>query len=397
MSFFRKVELLPADPILSLPLLFQAETNPKKVNLGVGTYRDAEGKSLVLTCVRAAEQQIIAQPLSKDYLPIEGGKEFLQACMELVFGKDLTIAERSFGFQAVGGTSALRVGAEFLKQGITPKVYVSDPSWPNHRLVFQRTGFEVEEYPYYDFARNTIDFEAFCQKLKTIPEASTVLLQACCHNPTGIDPTREQWKQLSTLMKERKLIPFFDLAYQGFGDGLDDDAWAIRHFASEGHEMLVAVSFSKNLGLYGERVGYGCVIAGDPEAAKRVGSHIRQIIRASYSNPGLHGGRLVTTILTSEKLRNEWLLELADMRTRIHEMRRALHSRLLVQGVKKDFDFLSKQKGMFSFIGLSPEQVEQMRSQYGIYVLKNSRINVAGLTAPNLDYVCEAIAKVSGS
>lgn len=391
------VELLPADPILSLPQLFQADTHPQKVNLGVGSYRDAEGKTLVLTSVRAAEQAILEENLAKEYLPIEGNPEFLQSCQDLVFGSELAtrIRDRLVGFQAMGGTSAIRVGAEFLKQGISPCMYISQPTWPNHRLIMQRTGLAIQEYPYYDYSKHQVDFDLLCSSLKEAPVGSAVLLQANCHNPTGIDLTQEQWKELSSLMKQLQLLPFFDLAYQGFGKGVEEDAWPVRYFAEEGHEGFVAVSFSKNMGLYGERVGFGCVITADAETAKRVNSHIKQIIRTSYSNPGLHGGRIVSRILRNSDLRTEWIEELTEMRLRIHEMRRALHARLLVDGMQMDIDFMLRQNGMFSLLGLDGNQVKRLRAEFGVYTLENSRINVAGLTSLNLDYVSQAIVHVT--
>lgn len=396
MAFFDSIELLPDDPILQLPILFNAETHPHKVNLGVGNYRDANGKPLVLTAVKSAEEQILKQALPKDYLPIEGPRDYLQACKRLLFGEGSPFVDSDavFSFQSIGGTGALSVGGSLLMKLPVHTIYISKPSWPNHQGVFTSCGFDVKEYPYFCNETHGFDFKGMCAAISRMEPGAVILLHASCHNPTGSDPTQDQWRELSRLIKERGLIPFMDIAYQGFGDGLEQDAWSVRYFAEQGHQMLVAMSFSKNLGLYGERVGFGCVITSDAGTAQRVGSQIKRIIRRHYSNPALHGARIVTAILTSDSLRKEWTDELADMRLRIQQMRIALHADLLVKGVKRDIEYVRKQKGMFSFLGLTPQHVEVLKKDYGIYVPNDGRINVAGLTSPNLDYVCKALAAV---
>lgn len=396
MPFFDTIELLPDDPILSLPIAFAADSNPNKVNLGIGAYQDAEGKSFVLMTVKKAEEMLLKKNLSKEYLPIEGNGSYIKESLKLLFGDSDRIHKGEvFAAQTIGGTGALRLGGEFLTQELTKTIFLSDPTWPNHRVLFSRAGFRLESYAYYDEQRHVIDFKRMTAAIGAMPAGSAILLHACCHNPTGIDPTPEQWQELSHLIKQQNLIPFFDIAYQGFGKGLKEDAYPIRLFANEGHEMVVASSYSKNFGLYGERVGVLTVFTHGQEATKRVASQIKQIIRGNYSNPPLHGSRIVATILQSPELKKEWEQELSNMRDRVNEMRIALIAGLAVKS-SKDFSFLQKQLGIFSFCGLNKDQVHRLRQEKGIYMPANGRINVAGLNSKNVDYVVESIIAVTG-
>ena len=396
MSFFDKVDLLPADPILNLPVAFAADPRPNKINLGIGAYKDDSGNPLVLSCVRKAESQLFQNDLNKEYLPIEGDPSYLNESLKLIFGKDHPTLQLDtiFAAQTIGGTGALRIGCELLLQKISKAIYISQPTWPNHKALFSRTGMPVEAYPYYDPQSHSLDFSAMCAYIQQIPSGNAILLQASCHNPTGIDPTFEQWRELSKLVKTQKLIPFFDLAYQGFGIGIDEDANPVRYFAKEGHEMLVATSYSKNLGLYGERAGMLAVVTHSKEEVVKVASQIRQIIRSIYSSPPLHGARIVKTVLQSPQLKQEWLRELADMRGRIAQMRQDLVAGLLAKGADKSFNSLIQQSGIFSFCGLNQQQVHRLIQEKGIYMPSDGRINVAGLNKQNLDYIIESILSV---
>ena len=397
MSLFDAVTLLPEDPILSLPIAYAADPCPNKVNLGVGSYKDAEGLPVVLTAIKKAEPLIIQQNLTKEYLPIEGHPGFLKHSLALIFGKDCPQVNENevFASQSVGGTSALRIGADFLvAQDKQRTLYLPDPTWANHKLIFNRAGLKMDYYPYYNDVRHSINFDEMIRAITQMPAGSVILLHACCQNPTGIDLTFSQWQELSTLLKKQKIIPFFDFAYQGFGLGIEEDAQAIRYFVKEGHEMFVATSFSKNMGLYGERVGMLSFVGNNKETVRNVSSHIKQIIRASYSNPPLHGVRIAAKILSDPSLKQEWVDQLAVMRERIYEMRKTFVAGLLAKGVNKDFSFINKQKGIFSFIGLDRNQVSLLRQDFGIYMPANGRINVAGLNLKNMDYVIEAILSV---
>lgn len=396
MSFFDTIELLPEDPILGLPIIFNADKHPQKVNLGIGAYADSEGKPYILTTVRDVEKGILSSETSKEYLPIEGDPNFIQGSLDLVFGENNTriTSGAAFAAQAIGGTGALRLGAEFLAQHTSKVAFISDPSWSNHKAIFQRSGMRVEYYKYYDPLLHRIDFAGLCASIKIMPPASVVVLQASCHNPTGIDLCFDQWKELSDLIKKQKVFPFFDLAYQGFGVDLEDDAKAIRYFAEQGHEMAVANSYSKNFGLYGERIGMLAILTSNPNQARRVGSQIKQIIRGMYSNPPLHGALIVGTILKNEKLKTAWKHELQSLRDRIIEMREALTFGLQSKSIDHDFTFLRSQKGIFSFSGLNKEQVARLRDERGVYMIQNGRLNVAGINQQNLDYVVESILSV---
>lgn len=396
MSFFEPIELMPDDPILSLPIVFGADPRTTKVNLGIGAYKDSEGKSLILTSVRKAEAILLKRNLNKDYLPIEGDRDFITESLKLVFGaaSPLITSGTVFGAQTIGGTGALRIGGEFLAQQISKTIYLSNPTWPNHKAIFNRAGLKIESYPYYDHLHHRLDFPAMYQALNALPSGSIVLLQASCHNPTGMDLAMEQWQEISKLVKKQKIIPFFDFAYQGFAQSIDEDAKGVRYFAEEGHEMLVATSYAKNFGIYGERAGFLAVVSKNKEAANKVGSQIKQIIRGSYSTPPLHSARIVTTILKDPELKKEWLDELDNMRGRVNEMRKALIGELLLRFKDKDFSFLNQQRGLFSFCGLDNGQVHKLREEKGIYMPSNGRMNVAGLNWHNLEYVVNAIVSV---
>lgn len=393
MPFFNDLTLLPPDAILGLPSLFAADPRPCKVNLGIGAYKTAEGASLVLNCVRKAEVQLLQKNLSKDYLPIEGDEAFLSCSLQLLFGSDLSQLnpKNIFAAQTIGGSGALRIAGEFLANNVNRTLFQSQPSWPNHKQIFERAGLNVDNYPYYDISQNKIDFDAMMKAVQNMSQGNIILLHACCHNPTGLDLSLEQWQELSKIIKKRQLIPLFDLAYQGFGQSLDADAQAVRLFAKEGHEMLVCYSFSKNFGLYGERLGFLAAITTNADAAQKVASQIKANIRGNYSTPPLQGARIIKTILKSEELTHEWHIELQNMRERIQEMRSAFIAALLVKGVNKDLSFMHQQSGLFSLLGLSVEQVQRLRQEKGIYMPSNGRINIAGLNTQNIEYVAEAI------
>lgn len=394
MAAFDTLEEAPGDPILDLTLAFKNDERKSKINLGVGAYKDSEGSSLVFNCVRQAEQQILDQRLDKEYPPIQGLQPFIEASIELVFGKDCD-TRKIFGAQTLGGTGALRIAGEFLaKKNICSTIFLSDPTWGNHLSIFHNAGLKLDTYNYYDSLHKTVDFQALCNSVQQMPQNSAILLQPCCHNPTGTDLSFPQWEALCLLIKEKQVFPFFDLAYQGFDQGLEEDAKVIRMFAKHHPEMIVASSYSKNMGLYGERIGHLAICTENEKNARAVGSQVKQLIRSNYSMPPLYSGRIVSTILNSESLRNEWIKELANVRERIQEMRKQLVSGLIFKGGGRQFDYLADQTGMFSFSGINPEQACRLKSEQGIYMLKNGRINIAGLNAHNLDYFIDAILSV---
>lgn len=397
MSFFDDVPFLPTDAILGLPVLFAADPRKEKVNLGIGAYKTAEGDSLVLTSVKTAEREIFQKNLNKDYLPIEGETTFLNLSLQLLFSTDLPKLNRQnlFTSQTIGGSGALRISAEFLARNISKTMFVSNPTWPNHHQIFERAGLDIKTYPYISKTQNQFDFDGMMQAIQNMPPRSILLLHGCCHNPTGLDPSMDQWKALSASIKSRQLIPLFDMAYHGFGQNLEKDSQPVRLFALEGHEMLVCYSFSKNFGLYGERIGFLTVVSSSTEASERVGSQIKAIIRGNYSTPCLHGSRIVKNILSSPDLILDWQQELQNMCERIQEMRETLVATLLVKEAPRDFSFILHQKGIFSLLGLNSEQVQQLRTEKGIYMPSNGRINIAGLNTENIEYVAEAIAAIS--
>ena len=391
MNFFDTIEMAPPDPILGLNAAFKADPRSNKVNLSIGTYKTDDLQPFVLAAVKTAEQQILTEGMDKEYLSQDGDPEYVKHSIKLVFD---TEQDNIFGAQAPGGTAGVRLAGEFLAQIGSQAIYLPDPTWANHNQVFARAGLKVESYPYYDAERRDLTKSRMIEAIKSIPSGSPILLHACCHNPTGLDPTPADWKELSTAIKVQGLLPVFDFAYQGFGRSIDEDAIAVRHFLAEGHQMLVANSYSKNFGLYGERTGGFYVVTADAASAERVKSQVMRIIRANYSNPPLHGSRIIATVLASDALRREWEAELAVMRERISGMRKALAEGLNAGGSPVDFSFMYKQNGMFSYSGLSKTAVDRLKEEYAIYMPTNGRLNVAGLSPKNLDYVVEAILAV---
>jgi len=398
-SIFHDVELLPNDPILGLSISFREDPRKTKVNLGVGSYKDSEGHPMVLTTVEKAEKIILDQRLNKEYLPIQGGAQYVEEALKLIYGEECSALKegRIFGAQTIGGSGALRIGGELLAQEINTSISLSDPSWPNHKGIFTRAGLEIHSYPYYDTITNSFDFKGMCNGIQSMSPKSIILFHGCCHNPTGMDPSFEQWKELSELIQQHKLIPFFDLAYQGFDIDPETDARPIRYFVEQGHEVIVASSFSKNFGLYGERAGLLSLVTKDPDTTTRVGSQIKRIIRGNYSTPPLQCERIISTILSSPELKKEWMHELSNIRERIKEMRKGLVAGLLARGKDAEFDFIHQQTGMFSYSGLTPDQVHRLRQDYGIYMTQSGRINIAGLNWNNLDYVINAMVAVHES
>ncbi len=398
MSLFASVELAPRDPILGLNEQFNADTNPAKVNLGVGVYTDENGKLPLLDCVAAAEKQLVEQHKARGYLPIDGIAAYDKAVQGLVFGADSDVVTqgRVATIQALGGTGGLKVGADFLKR-LRPdaKVLISDPSWENHRALFTNAGFAVEQYPYYDAATRGVAFDAMLAKLAASPAGTIVVLHACCHNPTGVDLSPAQWERVIATVKQHGLVPFVDMAYQGFGFGIAEDGAVVRQFLAAGLDFFVSTSFSKSFSLYGERVGALSVVCSSKEEATRVLSQLKIVIRTNYSNPPTHGAQIVATVLTTPALRAQWEGELAGMRERIKRMRGALVDQLTNAGVKGDLSYIVKQNGMFSYSGLSAAQMQRLRSEFGVYGVDSGRICVAALNDDNLAYVAKSIAAVA--
>ncbi|MDO9284542.1 MAG: amino acid aminotransferase [Aquabacterium sp.] len=397
MSLFAAVELAPRDPILGLNEQFNADPNPTKVNLGVGVYFDDAGKLPLLACVKAAEQQLTDAAKPRGYLPIDGIAAYDKAVQRLVFGADSPVlaAGRVATVQALGGTGGLKVGADFLKKlnpGAT--VLISDPSWENHRALFTNAGFPVETYAYYDAEARGVRFDAMLADLNRAAAGTIVVLHACCHNPTGYDISPAQWVQVIAVLKARGLVPFLDMAYQGFGDGIAEDGAVVQQFIASGMDFFVATSFSKSFSLYGERVGALSVVCENKDEAARVLSQLKIAIRTNYSNPPTHGAQVVATVLDTPALRAQWEEELAGMRQRIKQMRTLLAQKLVAAGVKQDFSFITRQRGMFSYSGLSKAQMERLRSEFGVYGVDSGRICVAALNTGNIDHVVASIAKV---
>jgi aromatic-amino-acid transaminase len=396
-SAFSAVPMAARDPIFGLNEAFAADTRPNKVNLGVGVYCDDTGKIPLLAAVRQAEAQLTAAAPSRGYLPIDGIAQYNKAVQSMLFGSNspLIAAQRVATVQALGGTGALKVGADLLKRFVPgAKVLISDPSWENHRALFESAGFVVDTYPYYDPESQGVRFDALLAALAALPPRSVVVLHACCHNPTGVDLTESQWAGVVEACKAGDLIPFLDIAYQGFGDGIDADAAAVRRFAGAGIDCLVSSSFSKSFSLYGERVGALSFVAQDKDEAARVLSQLKRVVRTNYSNPPIHGGSIVATVLTSSELRALWEQELAGMRERIRAMRTGLVDRLAARGVQRDFAFVAKQRGMFSYSGLTSTHVDRLREEFGIYAVSTGRICLAALNDRNIDAVADAIAAV---
>ncbi len=396
-SLFSTVEMAPRDPILGVNESFNADTNPAKVNLGVGVYTDENGKIPVLECVKRAEVAMAEKSAPRGYLPIDGIAAYDKATQALVFGPESDIVKnnRAVTVQAVGGTGALKVGADFLKR-VSPDatVYISNPSWENHRALFESAGFEVRDYDYYDAATRSLNFDGFLAAVKAMPAGSIVVLHACCHNPTGVDPTFAQWQQIAAAVRAGGLVPFLDMAYQGFGDGVTEDGAVVKLFSQTPGPIFVSSSFSKSFSLYGERIGALSVVAGDKEEAQRVLSQLKRVIRTNYSNPPTHGGAVVAAALTDPQARVLWEKELGEMRDRIKAMRVALHGALKRLVPTANFENILTQRGMFSYSGLTKDQVHRLRNEFGIYAVDSGRICVASLNTKNVNYVAEAIAKV---
>ena len=391
-SLLASVPMAPSDPILGVTEAYVADTNPRKVNLGVGVYTDDAGKIPLLECVRHAESERLKAAPPHGYLPIDGLAAYDRAVQELVFGSQ---KDHIVTVQALGGTGGLKVGADFLKH-VSPlaEVWISEPSWENHRQLFEAAGFAVKSYPYYDTSTHGLDFPGMRRALSALPAGAVAVLHACCHNPTGVDLAPAQWSEVLDIVTSRGVVPFIDLAYQGFGDGLEADAHAARLFAGATSPVFLSSSFSKSFSLYGERVGALSVVTGSAEEAARVLSQLKRIVRASYSNPPTHGGQIVATVLNDPQLRSLWDREVGAMRERIKAMRKQLVEKIHSRAPGADFSFVLAQRGMFSYSGLTKEQVRRLREEYSIYAIDTGRICVAALNSKNVDYVADAIAKV---
>ena len=397
MSLFSAVAMAPRDPILGLNEQYAADPNPQKVNLGVGVYFDDNGKLPLLQCVQAAEKALMDTPTARGYLPIDGIAAYDNAVKALVFGADAepVTSGRVATVQAIGGTGGLKIGADFLhKLNPNAKVLISDPSWENHRAIFQNAGFEVDTYAYYDAAKRGVNFDGMLQSLRSAAPGTIAVLHACCHNPTGYDITPAQWDQVIEVVKANNLVAFLDMAYQGFGHGIAEDGAVIGKFVAAGLNIFVSTSFRKSFSMYGERVGALSVVANEKEEAARVLSQLKIVIRTNYSNPPTEGGAVVAKVLTTPALRQQWEEELGAMRVRIKAMRQKLVDGLQAAGVQQDMSFMTQQIGMFSYSGLTKEQMLRLRSEFGVYGTDTGRICVAALNSQNVGYVCQAIAKV---
>jgi len=394
---FDDVPRAQEDAILGLTEAFAQDPNPRKINLSVGVYKDATGQTSILPTVKKAEARILAVEKTKNYLGMQGLPEYARAVQDLVFGPrhPVVVSRRAATVQTPGGTAALRVAADFLRKlDSTTKVWLSEPTWPNHAGIFEAAGLRVGYYRYFDAINNTLDFDSMMADLAEIPPTNVVVLHGCCHNPTGVDPTPEQWRHIADVVSRRRLLPFVDFAYQGMADGLREDAFGVVALANTGCDLLVASSFSKNFCLYNERVGALTAVCHAQDAAQAVLSQIKLCVRTNYSNPPAHGAEIVTTILDDKQLRNLWEDEVREIRDRINGMRRLFVNTLRDVGVERDFSFMARQRGMFSFSGLTSEQVKRLREEYSIYIVGNGRINVAGMTKDNVRPICEAIAAV---
>jgi aromatic-amino-acid transaminase len=397
MNLFSSVQLAPKDPIFGLTEAYNADQRPSKVNLGVGVYYTDEGKVPLLRAVLEAEKEVVAKEAPRAYIPIEGPNPYNSAVQNLLFGKDSALIEagRVVTAECLGGTGALRVGGDFVKRlEPTAKAAISSPSWENHRGIFEAAGYEVLEYTYFDPKTRGVDFDGMVKSLASFPAKTLVILHACCHNPTGADLTKDQWQTIISICQQKQLIPFLDIAYQGFADGIEEDGAAVRMFADSGMSFFVSSSFSKSFSLYGERVGALSIVTQSKEESTRVLSQLKRVIRTNYSNPPTHGAAIVATVLNSPKLRQMWEDELAQMRDRIKSMRQGLKEKLAAAGVSQDFSFIEAQRGMFSYSGLTSDQVAKLQEQDGIYALSTGRICVAALNTKNIDRVAQAIARV---
>lgn len=393
---FDTVAPAPPDPILGLTEAFKKDPNPKKVNLGVGVYVDDNGNTPILKAVRQAEKVLWDTRTTKSYMPISGSPEYAEVVQDLLFGKGhpVVAAGRVRTAHTPGGTGGLRVGAELLKKFVpSARVWLSAPTWPNHKGIFAAAGFKTEEYPYYNAATHGIDFGAMCEMLKRAAKGDIVVLHVCCHNPTGNDLSEAQWKDVASIARAQQWIPFLDFAYQGLGEGIAEDRRGLLAMLDAGVECFVSSSFSKNFGLYQDRVGALTIVAADPKSAETAFSHAKTVIRVIYSNPAAHGGAIVTTILKNDELRALWAEELGTMRQRISSVRNTLVGELKKRGASIDFSFINRQHGMFSFSGLSDAQVSYLRDKKSIYMVGGGRINVAGITSGNVDYLCDSIVE----
>jgi aromatic-amino-acid transaminase len=394
---FQHVDAYPGDPILTLNEEFMNDPRAGKVNLSIGVYLDESGRLPIMGAVLKAEASILKELRARPYLPMEGDSGYRRQTQHLLFGEEheAVAAKRIATVQTIGGSGGLKVGADFLKQYFgTARVWISDPTWDNHRAIFSGAGFVVNSYPYYSDETQLVDFAAMRAAMEALPAGDIVVLHACCHNPTGADLSEQQWRELAAIFHERSLIPFFDIAYQGFGGGIDEDAFVIRHFASEGIPLLVASSFSKNFSLYGERCGSLHVDCPDSRQANNVLGQLKAAVRRTYSSPPTHGARIISTVLESASLRAEWMSELNAMRTRIQKMRKGLHANLHARRPNLDVNYLIKQTGMFSYTGLTPEQVGRLRDEFAIYLVKSGRICIAALTQETLAPVADAIVHI---
>lgn len=394
---FEKVVAAPADPILGLTEEFKKDPRAEKINLGVGIYKNEAGETPILATVKKAEAALLESEKTKSYLTIEGTAEYGLAVQKLLFGAESDIVTQKLAktAQAPGGTGALRVAGEFIKRQLGDvKIWISNPTWANHHGVFNAAGLETAQYSYYNAEAKDKDFAAMLADLAQAQTGDIVLLHGCCHNPTGIDPTAEEWEALAKLVAEKGLLPLFDFAYQGFAKGVEEDAQGLRTFAKYNKEILVASSFSKNFGLYNERVGAFTIVAASTETVSTAFSQVKAIIRSIYSNPPAHGAAVVTHILNNAELRTEWEQEVAEMRVRIQEMRELFVATLKAEGVEADFSFIERQNGMFSFSGLSKDQVTRLKDEFAIYIVGSGRISVAGMTKSNMEPLCKGIAAV---
>ncbi|MEY3935998.1 MAG: hypothetical protein RLZZ202_200 [Pseudomonadota bacterium] len=397
MNLFSSVQLAPKDPIFGLTEAYTADQRPGKVNLGVGVYYTDEGKVPLLRAVLEAEKEVVAKEAPRAYIPIEGPNPYNSAVQNLLFGKDSALiqAGRVVTAECLGGTGALRVGGDFVKR-LEPnsQAAISSPSWENHRGIFEAAGYTVLDYTYFDPKTRGVDFDGMVKSLESFPAKTLVILHACCHNPTGADLTKDQWKTIISICQQKQLIPFLDIAYQGFADGIEEDGAAVRMFADSGMSFFVSSSFSKSFSLYGERVGALSIVTQSKEESARVLSQLKRVIRTNYSNPPTHGAAIVATVLNSPKLRQMWEDELAQMRDRIKSMRHGLKEKLAAAGISHDFSFIEAQRGMFSYSGLTADQVAKLQEQDAIYALSTGRICVAALNSKNIDRVAQAIARV---
>ena len=394
---FERLEMAPPDAILGLTEAFKQDTNPNKINLGVGVYKDTQNKTPVLNSVKKAEERILTAEDTKSYMPIPGDPEYGALVRQMLFGEghEIISSNRARTAHTPGGTGALRVAGDLLKQQFPgAALWLSAPTWANHAGIFGAAGVETKQYPYYDADNKCLNFDAMLQALRTVPEGDVVLLHGCCHNPSGMDPDAEQWAAIAALAREQKWLPLLDFAYQGFADGLEEDATGLRAFCQPGCELMICSSFSKNFGLYRERTGALTLVGADADSVEKAFSHLKKRIRTNYSNPPAHGGLIVSTVLGDPELRAMWESELAEMRGRINGMRELFVDTMKKKAPGADFSFITRQKGMFSFSGLTKDQVGALRERHGIYIVGSGRINVAGITPDNVEMLCDAIAGV---